>query len=343
MSYTIDVFRKRIEPTKKFADVALFVAFFPQLLAGPIEKAARLLPQISKPRTIDANCIYEGLYLILWGLYLKIFVADNMALLVNPVFAGTAPYNGIKVYIALIAIGFQIYGDFAGYSNIARGLGKLMGFNIINNFNLPLFSKNPQDMMQRWHISFVIWIKDYVFYSILFSLKTGSLKFKAFLSLIITMFLVGLWHGAAWNFVLCGLYYGFVIAVYFIIKNKVKPEKFIGKNIWLVVRIILMGFIAIIGCVFFRSESLTQMAEIFKALVFNFTYSDSLGLDIMIFNLLLFGTVLVVTEFIQYFKKDLLIVLKLNPFIQLSFYIVIIISIFLLGPESSETFIYFQF
>jgi len=141
MSYTIDIYRKKMQPTRKFLDFALFVAFFPQLVAGPIERARHLLPQILLPRKLTLKKFYEGSYLIFWGLFLKIFVADNLAHIVDPVFALTPPYDGLKVLISLYAFAFQIFCDFAGYSNIARGLGKCMGFEIMVNFNLPIFQK----------------------------------------------------------------------------------------------------------------------------------------------------------------------------------------------------------
>ncbi|MBL4889968.1 MAG: MBOAT family protein, partial [Candidatus Lindowbacteria bacterium] len=141
MSYTIDIYRKEMKPTKKFLDFALFVSFFPQLVAGPIERAKRLLPQILAPRKLELERIYQGCYLIFWGLFLKIFVADNMAALVDPVFSSSGEhYNGVKVLLATYAFAFQIFGDFAGYSNMAIGLGKVMGFDLMLNFNLPYFA-----------------------------------------------------------------------------------------------------------------------------------------------------------------------------------------------------------
>ncbi|MBW1679002.1 MAG: MBOAT family protein, partial [Deltaproteobacteria bacterium] len=140
MSYTIDIYRNQMEPTRNFLDFALFVAFFPQLVAGPIERARRLLPQILAPRKITLDKFYAGCYLIFWGLFQKVFIADNLARIVDPIFAAGPPYNGAMVLIALYGFAFQILCDFAGYSNIARGLGKCLGFDIIVNFNLPYFS-----------------------------------------------------------------------------------------------------------------------------------------------------------------------------------------------------------
>ena len=153
MSYTIDIYNRKIKPTHNLLDFALFVAFFPQLVAGPIERAKNLLPQILKPRKLSLNKFYEGCYLIFWGLFQKIFIADNLATIVNPVFASNEAYNGTQVLLALYAFSFQIFCDFAGYSNIARGISKCLGFEIMVNFNCPYFSKNPIEFWKRWHIS----------------------------------------------------------------------------------------------------------------------------------------------------------------------------------------------
>jgi len=155
MSYTIDIYRKQMQPTSNFLDFALFVAFFPQLVAGPIERARHLLPQILSPRKLSLDKFYEGCYLLFWGLFMKVFVADNLATIVNPIFAAGAPYSGTEVLLASYAFAFQILCDFAGYSTIARGLGKCMGFDIMVNFNLPYFAANPSEFWQRWHGSSV--------------------------------------------------------------------------------------------------------------------------------------------------------------------------------------------
>ncbi len=149
MSYTIDVYYGKIKPAKSLLNFALFVAFFPQLVAGPIERAKNLLPQIESARTVTLEKFYEGCFLIFWGLFLKVFVADNLSRLVDPVFSGSPPYDGAVVLGALYAFAFQIFCDFSGYSNIARGLAKCMGFEIMVNFNLPYFATNPSDFWKR--------------------------------------------------------------------------------------------------------------------------------------------------------------------------------------------------
>ena len=163
MSYTIDIYYKKIKPVDSFSDFCLFVAFFPQLVAGPIERAKNLLPQILRPRKVNLCDFYSGSYLIFWGIFLKVFIADNLAQVVDPIFIKEPPYMGKEVLVSLYAFSFQIFCDFAGYSNIAIGVARCMGFKLMNNFNLPYFSTNPSEFWQRWHISLSSWLRDYLY------------------------------------------------------------------------------------------------------------------------------------------------------------------------------------
>src|SRR6267142_3993328 len=163
MSYVIDVYRREIEPTRNLVDFAVFVAYFPHLVAGPILRATTLLPQISHPRRISRTQIRDGLWLIAWGFFQKIFVADNLAPLSSRVFAPDAHLGGINVLLGTYAFAFQIYGDFAGYSNIARGTSKLMGIELIENFRFPYLVRTPRDFWRHWHISLSTWLRDYLY------------------------------------------------------------------------------------------------------------------------------------------------------------------------------------
>jgi len=242
MSYTIDIYRGRSKPTHHFLDFALFVAFFPQLVAGPIERARRLLPQISKPRQIRLEQFYEGSFLIAWGYFLKVFVADNLVILVDSFFSQQGPYNGVNILFAFYAFAPMLLCDFAGYSNIARGLGKLMGFELMVNFNLPYFSTNPRDFWKRWHISFMSWIRDYVYQPLKRSIqgKKGS-QILALRNLLITFVLVFLWHGANWTFILCGVYFGLMFGVYVFVEPYLKripvPKIWIIEKGWFLFRV----------------------------------------------------------------------------------------------------------
>jgi len=207
LSYTIDIYKGKLEPTKHFYNFALFVSFFPQLVAGPIERARNLLPQIENKRNITPDHIRDGILLIIWGYFLKVFVADNLLKSAYLSFHAEFPYNGFDIFLANYAYTFVILCDFAGYSNIARGLGKLMGFEISINFHAPYFAPNPIVFWERWHISLTSWIKDYVYAPL-------RKKYSAAVSILLTFAAIGLWHGGKWNYVIWGVLHGLIILIY---------------------------------------------------------------------------------------------------------------------------------
>ena len=205
LSYTIDVYRRQIVPTSRFWDFALFVAYFPPMVAGPIERARHLLPQITKPRRIRLSQSMDGIVLILLGLFKKVAIADGIAPSVASVFSSSGSVSQSDIALATILFAVQIFCDFSGYSDIARGVSKLFGIELILNFNLPYFSNNPSEFWRRWHISLSSWLRDYL-YIPLGGNRLGSLR--TYTNLFLTMLLGGLWHGAAWNYVLWGGYQG---------------------------------------------------------------------------------------------------------------------------------------
>jgi alginate O-acetyltransferase complex protein AlgI len=205
LSYTIDVYRKRIVPTSRFLDFALFVAYFPPMVAGPIERAWHLLPQLSKPRRICLTQSMDGIVLILLGLFKKVAIADGVAPAVDSVFTSSGAVSQTDVALATFLFAIQIFCDFSGYSDIARGVSKLFGIDLILNFNLPYFSKNPSEFWRCWHISLSSWLRDYL-YIPLGGNRLGSAR--TYFNLFLTMLLGGLWHGAAWNYVLWGAFQG---------------------------------------------------------------------------------------------------------------------------------------
>src|SRR4051812_2148071 len=211
MSYVIDVYRREIRPTRDLVDFGVFVAYFPHLVAGPILRASRLLTQIAAPRRISAEQLRDGMWLIAWGFFQKIFVADNLASLANMVFDPAAQPSGINVLLGTYAFAFQIYGDFAGYSNIARGTSKLMGIELIENFRFPYFVRTAPAFWRHWHISLSTWLRDYLYIPLGGSRGSDAHTYR---NLLITMVLGGLWHGAAWTFVLWGVYHGLLLIGY---------------------------------------------------------------------------------------------------------------------------------
>ncbi len=205
LSYTIDVYRRRIRPTARFWDFALFVAYFPPMVAGPIERARHLLPQLIRPRRIRLIQSMDGIVLILLGLFKKVSIADGIAPAVASVFSSTGTVSRSDIALATVLFAVQIFCDFSGYSDIARGVSKLFGVELILNFDLPYFSKNPSEFWRRWHISLSSWLRDYL-YIPLGGNRRGPLS--TYCNLFLTMLLGGLWHGAAWNYVLWGGYQG---------------------------------------------------------------------------------------------------------------------------------------
>ena len=211
MSYTIDVYCKKMKATYNFFDFALFVAFFPQLLAGPIERAAFLLPKIQRPRHFQLEVFNRGIFLITYGLFKKIVIANGVAPSVNAIYNSTGAVSFIDVVLATYLFAIQIYCDFSGYTDIARGLAKIMGFDLMVNFNLPYFATNPSDFWRRWHISLSSWLRDYLYIPLGGNRKGPS---RTYVNLMITMLLGGLWHGAAWSFVLWGFYQGSLLCIH---------------------------------------------------------------------------------------------------------------------------------
>ncbi len=257
MSYTIDVWRREMPACKRFDDFLLFVAFFPQLVAGPIERARVLLPQVMRPRTITAAGVDAGLWLILQGYLKKVVIADNLSPIADAAFASGAPASGPAMWIGVVAFAFQIYGDFSGYSDIARGTARLMGFELMINFRLPYFAASPSDFWRRWHISLSTWLRDYLYIPL--GGNRGSAT-RTQINLALTMLLGGLWHGASWNFVLWGAFHGGILVVYRLIDGDRRP----GPGRWwaLAPRIAIMFLLTLVGWVLFRCHTMADIASV---------------------------------------------------------------------------------
>lgn len=344
MSYTIDVYREKLEPSKNFLDFALFVSFFPQLVAGPIERASNLLPQVEKPRTITYENSYEGAFLIFWGLFKKVFIADNLAKVADSIFATTEPQNGIMVALGILAFAFQIYGDFSGYSDMARGLSKIMGFELMVNFNLPYFAVNPSDFWRRWHISLSSWLKDYLYISLGGSRKGNLMTYR---NLMLTMLLGGLWHGAGWTFVLWGFYQGAILVVHRFFQP-IMAKMFQAKNsfqefVGLWTRIFIMFIFTNIGWLIFRAQSVTQIKNMIYSMLFDFSFAPLLDIKKLVAQILFYAGPLVLIQLIQFYKDDLLIIYKSSVYARSLVYFVLILLLLITGVQGGKTFIYFQF
>jgi D-alanyl-lipoteichoic acid acyltransferase DltB (MBOAT superfamily) len=252
MSYTIDVYRREIQPAQYFADFALFVSYFPHLVAGPIVRASFLLPQCARPRTIKPDEVVNGLWLILIGFVKKIVIADHLARIADTGFTGQAPpVADANAWWFVLAFAFQIYGDFSGYSDIARGLAKIMGFELVENFRAPYLVAGPSEFWKNWHISLSTWLRDYL-YIPLGGNRYG--RFKTYRNLMITMVLGGLWHGAGFSYLLWGFYHGALLGA-----QRAWNEFFgsrIGARGWLLT-VQIIGFFGLtcVGWLIFRAGS----------------------------------------------------------------------------------------
>ena len=355
LSYSIDVYRGEKETEKHLGIFALYVAFFPQLVAGPIERSTRLLPQLKKENTFDYNRVKEGLLLMLWGFFKKIVIADRLAVVVNTVYNDVGSYQGYPLIIASIFFAFQIYCDFSAYSDIAIGGAKVMGYDLMRNFNRPYFSKSIAEFWRRWHISLGSWFKDYV-YIPLGGSRVPTLR--KYLNIIIVFLVSGLWHGANWTFVIWGALHGFYQIISFVIKPikekainlfKINKTKTYYKFLQVITTFILVDF----AWIFFRANSLSDALYIINNLFIlnpNFLSDKSilkLGLhekDVYLsFLLLIF---LLIVQLKQRRLNIIHWILKQNIAIRWFIYLFSIYSILIFGYYASgkeSQFIYFQF
>jgi alginate O-acetyltransferase complex protein AlgI len=267
MTYTIDVYRNKMTSTTNFIDYALFTSFFPQILAGPIERASNLLPQISAPRQITRQKVLTGLNLILLGYFKKVAIADTLAPIVGKIFDSPAAMSSGQLWTGVYAYTFQIYGDFSGYTDIARGIAFILGFDTMVNFNAPYLSRSITEFWRRWHISLSTWFRDYV-YIPLGGNRYGSAR--TYTNLFITMLLCGLWHGAAWTFVLWGVIHGLCLMAHRMTLGGGKPDFSWPLSVWgratNIVKVFLTFHFVAFAWVLFRASSLESALVYFQGL-----------------------------------------------------------------------------
>jgi alginate O-acetyltransferase complex protein AlgI len=344
LSYSIDVYKKKLEPTKDFFAFAAFVSFFPQLVAGPIERATNLLPQFFKKRTFDNAKAVDGLRQILWGLFKKIVIADNCAEYANLIFNNSADHPGSTLVLGALFFTFQIYCDFSGYSDIAIGTSRLFGFNLMRNFNFPYFSRDIAEFWRRWHISLSTWFRDYLYIPLGGSRGGNWMKIR---NTFIIFIVSGFWHGANWTFII----WGALNAIYFLpllLTNQNRTNLDIVAKGKLIPGIkesllILLTFgLTVFAWIFFRAESighaLQYLSEIFSGSIFSFpTVTGTRSIKIL----------LIVFIIIEWFGRDQqyaieALGLKWKRPLRHALYYIIIISLFYFGGQEQE-FIYFQF
>jgi len=345
MSYTIDIYRKRLKPTNSLLNFAVFVAFFPQLVAGPIERAVNMLPQIENPRRITVEQLDTGFFLILWGYFKKTVIADNVGLVADRIFNNYTDFVGLDILLGVLAFSVQLYADFSSYSDIARGISRLMGFELMVNFRLPQFSLNPADFWNRWHISLSHWLRDYIFYPLRRTMLQSNRStdvLNLVLPPMVTMLASGLWHGPDWTFVLWGMFHGLMLIAYQRFeKQPVYQDPWGGKHSFarVIGKMTVMFVLTSIGWLIFRATTVHQivymLTNISPALSTESTYLAS--------KLLFFGLPLLLVQICQYLTGDLLILTKLRGFARVPVYSFLLIWILMFGLGESMEFIYFQF
>jgi alginate O-acetyltransferase complex protein AlgI len=339
LGYVIDVHQGRTRARTNFFDVALYVAFFPQVVAGPIERATRLLPQFERKRSFDPDRVRNGIYLIMWGFFKKLVIADNVAVVADKVFSLQEPSVSLLA-VGVLAFGIQIFADFSGYTDIARGSAKILGINLTANFNNPYASRSPTDFWRRWHISLSTWFRDYV-YIPLGGSRSGARR--NVINLMITFLLTGLWHGAAWNFVLWGGYHGALILLDRFLSSRIPMSGMLARVAGIFLTFVLIQF----GWLLFRARDLGIIWDSLSAQLNGSAVGDAAGTAFLFFLVLVYSSPLWAHNFYQQIRhsKSLGIpLLKVNSApVMTSMSIVLLVGILLMKTQDSGDFIYFEF
>ncbi|WP_367183244.1 MBOAT family protein [uncultured Aquimarina sp.] len=347
MSYSLDIYYKRLTPTKDFISFATFVSFFPQLVAGPIERASNLLSQITTRRVFNYKQCTDGLKLIIWGLFKKVVIADSIAPIVDDIFANYTNYPASTLILGVTLFSFQVYGDFSGYSDIAIGTAKLFGIELMSNFKFPSFSRNVAEYWQRWHVSLSTWFRHYVYIPLGGSRVS---KLKSIRNICIIFLVSGFWHGANWTFIAWGAIHALLyIPVFLMGRNRIYMNNVVAENSWFpsireILQILLTFSLVTFSRVFFRSESITDAFGFLKQIYNNFSfeiYEHPLGYRMIDYFILL--GLFILYEFS--IRRD-----ERSPFkfksriVRFVAYTLVILGMLLFFDDNIDrSFIYFQF
>ena len=338
LSYTIDVYRGVTKPTRSLLDFAVYVSFFPQLVAGPIERSKDLLPQILRPRKLDKNAFSEGVYHVLFGMFKKVVVADNMAPIVENVFSTpVSELASTEILLGVYAFAIQIYCDFSGYSSIAQGIAKWLGIDLSWNFKMPYFSVTPSEFWRRWHITLSSWLRDYLYIS-LGGNRHGTAK--QFRNLILTMGLGGLWHGANWTFIIWGLIHGGILVAYHAAEN-LGADVQNARGIRRLVASLIFFHLVCVTWVFFRADSLSHASELLLGL---FSGADLTDLTVYALGMVAFLSLpFLLLEYVIERSGNLLYVLSLPRPVRALIYCYFVFMLIIFPPITPQVFVYFQF
>ncbi len=343
MSYSIEIYRGVIKPERHMGKFALYVSFFPQLVAGPVERASRLLPQLKSETTINVNNIKKGIIMMAWGFFLKLVVADRLGLYVDEAFRTPDSPHSLSLILGSLFFCFQIYYDFSAYTSIAIGAAKTMGYDLIQNFNRPIFSTSFEEFWKRWHISFTTWLRDFIYKPLI-----RNARYPRLIAVVIVFFINGLWHGANWTFVIWSLLNAFILVVEISTKqfrHKVFNTLKLSKRIrgflgWLTV----LGLMTI-TLVFFRSPNIHQALVYLEHM---FSFQGSLHINILgnAFELFLCLVLIFIVQIIYYYKgnrKVYELFTKQTRIAKYSMCFAYIFVIVLFAINRQNSFIYFQF
>jgi D-alanyl-lipoteichoic acid acyltransferase DltB (MBOAT superfamily) len=338
MGYLIDVYRGSIPPARRYTNYLLFGSFFPQLLAGPIERAKNLYHQIENQRIISWDNIKVGVYLIYWGLFKKLFISNHCAILAKRLLSDPGGSSGADVLVSLYAFAFQIYCDISGYTDIARGTAKILGFNLTINFRYPYFSRNISDFWRRWHMSMTYWFRDYVFFPVL-----ANAKGNAYLASFVTLLCISLWHSISFSSLFRGVYFGAAVAIFHFYKSKRASSGPGTAPGWMRA---MTGFaswfvtfhIVCLGWLFFYPISIKHAVTLVAKIFSDFQP----GVFVTHLRVLLMSiAVLVLVEIWQAVKKDEFVLLKTNAVFKAIFYWLTFWLLFGAGSSANLPFIYF--
>lgn len=344
MSYAIDIYRRKMHANRNLIDYLAYVSFFPQLVAGPIERAAHLLPQFAASRHFSYEDAADGCRQILWGLFKKMAVADNLAPLVNQVFNRPTAYGGAELLVAVGFFAIQIYCDFSAYSEIASGTARLLGFKLMRNFDRPYFAENLRDFWRRWHISLTTWFRDYVYVSL-----GGSHgpRWRTVLNILIVFVLSGIWHGASWNFVAWGTFHGLAFLPSIWLRSGDAPSQ---HPVIKALKILGVFAIVCIGWVFFRANTLAEAFQIVSRVIpamvnpaswpKMFSFATETPVDYSIFALL---SILFLAEWLHRSREHAFDVQHWSRLCRWPAYYGLAVIVLVFGTHNTSSFIYFQF
>ncbi len=344
ISYSVDVYRRKLPACRRLDDFALFVCFFPQLVAGPIERASSLLPQIYKKRTINQPMLAESFWFLLFGFFQKVVIADNLAPYVQTYRHDSAMLSGGELGVGFYIMVLFLYSDFSGYSNIARGCAGLLGFDISQNFRMPLFAKNPADFWRRWHITLSDWFRDYVFFTLVRYLdRFTRQKWVMALAAFFTLVLCGLWHGASWNFVVFGAFHGLLLVAYYSMRPLLRRKavrRVMTDGVFHWLGRVGMFHLLSIPVVFFIIPKPNDWRAFYTG-IFAGRWDSAAYQPLM--TMVVFAFPLLLIDLLQESRKDILAVRKLSMSFRTAIYCILFTYIVLAGATKTNEFVYFQF